>query len=88
MPHFVYIIRNFENILYKGYSTDVKQRVEFHNSGKSNYTKNKGPWNLVFLMEFTEKTDALKFEKMLKRQNHKYLDWLIASVRNEITSFK
>jgi len=31
------------------------------------------------------KEDALKYERMLKRQNHNYLDWLIASEKNEIS---
>lgn len=80
----VYIISNPEGIYYKGYTTDIVRRVEEHNSPLGKYTSEKGPWTLVFIHSFQSKTDALKYEKMLKRQNHKYLDWLIASDKNEL----
>jgi putative endonuclease len=52
--------------------------------GKSEYTRNKGPWKLVFYRTFSTKTEALKYEKLLKRQNVKYLEWLIQQSLNEI----
>ena len=82
--YFVYIIKNSNNVYYKGFTTDPVQRLEYHNKGLSQYTKNKGPWELIFIQSFTNKEEALKFEKLLKRQNHKYLDWLIQSERNQI----
>ncbi len=84
MNHFVYIIKNSDDILYKGYSTDINQRLEYHNNNKSSYTKNKGPWTLIFIRQFDSKSNALSYEKMLKRQNHKYLEWLVQSDKNEL----
>ncbi len=82
--HFVYIIQNQNGVFYKGYSTNPEQRLEQHNEGLSRYTAGKGPWKMVFLKSFKSKTEALKYELMLKRQNHRYLDWLILSEHNEI----
>ena len=81
---YVYIIKNSNNILYKGYTSDIAKRIEYHNTGKSEFTKGKGPWKLVFIKSFDDKTETLKFEKMLKRQNHKYLNWLIQSDKNQL----
>jgi putative endonuclease len=81
----VYIISNSDNIYYKGYTSDISRRLEQHNSLLGKYTSERGPWALVFKLSFHNKSDALKFEKMLKRQNHKYLDWLIASHKNELS---
>jgi putative endonuclease len=81
----VYIISNPDGIYYKGYTTDIVQRLEQHNSPIGKYTSEKGPWVLVFTKSFDNKSEALKYEKMLKRQNHKYLDWLIASDKNELS---
>jgi len=81
----VYIICNPQNIYYKGFTRDVLRRLEEHNSSIGKYTSEKGPWTLVFKHSFISKTDALKYERMLKRQNHNYLDWLIASEKNEIS---
>ncbi|MEQ8244253.1 GIY-YIG nuclease family protein [Fulvivirga sp.] len=80
----VYIIANKNGLYYKGFTTNILQRLEAHNSGMSNYTFGKGPWELIFIKTFEDKSDALKFEKMLKRQNKKYLDWLIQSDKNEL----
>jgi putative endonuclease len=82
--HTVYIICNPQKIYYKGFSSDVLRRLEEHNSSIGKYTSEKGPWTLVFKHSFISKSDALKYERMLKRQNHKYLDWLIASEKNEM----
>ena len=81
----VYIICNPQKIYYKGFTSDVLRRLEEHNSSIGKYTSEKGPWTLVFKHSFISKSDALKYERMLKRQNHKYLDWLIASEKNEIS---
>ena len=83
--HTVYIICNPQKIYYKGFTSDVLRRLDEHNSLIGKYTSEKGPWTLVFKHSFISKSDALKYERMLKRQNHKYLDWLIASEKNEIS---
>ena len=88
MAHFVYIISNPLEIYYKGYTTNLLQRLDFHNTNKGNYTKNKGPWKLILYKSFDSKSEALSIEKMLKRQNHKYLNWLIESDRNELLPSK
>ena len=80
----VYIIKNQEGIYYKGYTTDINQRLEKHHSAVGKYTSARGPWTLVFKRSFESKTEALKYEIMLKRQNHRYLDWLIASDKNQL----
>ncbi len=82
--YFVYIIENSTKILYKGFTTNIKQRLIYHNSNKSRFTAYKGPWKLVFLRKFYSKREAIQYEKMLKRQNRKYLDWLIHSDRNQL----
>ncbi|MBX2845821.1 MAG: GIY-YIG nuclease family protein [Saprospiraceae bacterium] len=82
--YYVYIICNLEGVYYKGFSFNPTKRLEEHNLGKSRYTSNRGPWHLVFVTSFVKKSEALKYEKMLKRQNHVYLEWLIKSNRNEL----
>ena len=76
--HFVYIIFSEKhNVFYKGYSQNPFNRLIQHNNGLSRYTSHRTPWNLVFIKAFSSKSDALKYELMLKRQNHKYISWLI-----------
>ena len=83
--HFVYIIYSEKhNVNYKGYSHEPEKRLKQHNAGLSKYTSKKRPWELVFLKSFETKREALQYELKLKRQNHKYIFWLINSGQNEI----
>ncbi len=85
MPHYVYIIfSKSADIFYKGESADPDNRVITHNSGESVYTKGKGPWELVYLEQFENRTEALKREKVIKRLNRRSLEKLIASPLNLI----
>ncbi|MCF8247582.1 MAG: GIY-YIG nuclease family protein [Saprospiraceae bacterium] len=67
---------------YVGYTQDLAQRLEKHNTAKKGYTATKQPWQLVYSEEFDSKTDAMKREKFLKAQKNRdfYLK-LIASAR-------
>lgn len=66
--HYVYILRSINNPdkIYTGYTTDLKSRLEAHNTGSSVFTKDYGPWKIAFYCYFEEKTKALEFEKYLK----------------------
>ena len=63
----VYVIRSTVNgFLYKGLTTDIKNRVSEHNSGKNFYTKPYIPWELVYFKVFSDRIEARKYEKYLK----------------------
>jgi len=73
----VYVIESMvDGDYYKGFTTNYLTRLNQHNNGESKYTKLKIPWKLIFVQEFSSKTEALKQEKKLKRCNKKYLLWL------------
>ena len=45
-----------------------------HNGNRHHFTANKGPWKLIFVRAFDNKSDALKFERKLKSlRNKKYI---------------
>ena len=64
----VYVLQNSAGKLYKGYTNDLKKRLEQHNSndGFSSYTKGRGPWKLVYKEEFKTRQEAIKREKYFK----------------------
>ena len=68
--YYVYIIYSSEtDRYYKGITQNVEKRVAEHNKGLSRYTKDKGPWELVYLKAAGDKSSALIEEKRLKRLN-------------------
>ena len=68
MP-WVYVVRNPESRLYIGMTTDLDERLEAHNCGKSKWTKSRGPWELVWESECATVSEARRLERKLKRQH-------------------
>ncbi len=65
---YVYYLRSefFPDKTYVGFTSDLKQRLQDHNAGKSVYTKQYKPWHLVGFIGFDKKFKALRFERHLK----------------------
>ena len=68
MNYHVYILRNQELRFYIGLTENVEVRLEQHNSGVSTWTRNRGPWHLVWSKEFQSLSEAKHFETLLKKQ--------------------
>ncbi len=76
--YYVYILKSERNgKLYKGLTNDLKRRIKEHNSGKSTFTRNNGPWKLIYYETFLSEKDARIEEKFLKsgkgKERIKYL---------------
>ena len=69
---YVYILECSDNTLYTGYTTDPERRIEEHNSGiGAKYTRGRGPVKLVYLEEFTDKSEAMQREYEIKQFSKK-----------------
>ena len=79
MKFTVYIIQSeYDKSFYIGYTSNIEQRIEYHNTGKSRYTSRKMPWRLVYTEHFDSRSEALQREKFLKRQkNREFYERLI-----------
>ena len=63
---YVYILKCSNASIYVGYTSDIERRIIEHNSGKVHNTKDKRPVVLVTSIAFTNKYQAIFFEKYLK----------------------
>lgn len=69
MSHFIYILACGDGSYYTGYTTDVEERVRAHKEGKgAKYTRGRGPLELVYTEEFSEKSLAMKREWEIKHR--------------------
>ena len=67
MPYYIYILQSLkDNKYYIGSTSDVAARVQFHNAGLQQSTRNRIPFKLVLFEEYGSKKDALKREKQIK----------------------
>lgn len=78
---FVYILQSHTNgIYYVGHTDNINRRLFEHNHGKSSYTRNKGPWLLVYSEEHETKALAAKREYEIKsKKKRSYIERLIIS---------
>jgi putative endonuclease len=64
---YAYVLKSQStNKRYIGQTSDIKQRISAHNNGDSRYTKNRGPWVLIYHEGFRTRSEALIREKFLK----------------------
>ena len=66
--HFVYLIQSipFPDQKYIGLTSNLNNRIQAHNDGRSPHTSKFKPWKLVTYLVFTEKSKATAFESYLK----------------------
>jgi len=82
--HYVYLLRSREtDTKYIGCTSDLRKRLQEHNSDKVVSTKNKGPWKLVYYGAYISKYDAFNREKELKQVYTKKRH-LLARLKNSL----
>ena len=66
--NYAYILRCADGTLYCGWTNDLSQRLEAHNSGcGSKYTRSRLPVELAYYEEFDSKEEAMSREWHLKK---------------------
>ena len=60
-------MQNPEGQLYVGFTTDLERRVRQHQEGEAGWTSGRGPWELVHYEAFTDRSEAIRRERNLKR---------------------
>jgi putative endonuclease len=67
--YFTYMVLCADNTLYTGIATDLKRRIEEHNSSNkgAKYTKARRPVTLVYSEEHPDRSSASKREYLIKK---------------------
>lgn len=69
---YVYVLYNqIKNYIYIGYTSNLKQRIQDHNSGFSKTTKKYLPMELIHYEAYRNKKDAKRRELYLKTNKGK-----------------
>ena len=86
--HYVYFLWSDSlQKIYIGQTSNVRERVEFHNLGLQRYTKKGIPWKLIALVSFESKNEALKEERRLKKcRNKEYYKWYMLTHGKKLNS--
>lgn len=72
-PHYFYVLKCRDNTYYAGYTTDVKRRVNEHNTSEkgAKYTKTRRPVQLLYAKSYATRSLATKAEAKFKRLSRK-----------------
>ncbi len=72
-PWKVYMLRCVDKTLYTGVTTDLKRRINEHNTSTigAKYTRNRRPVELVYFENCDDKVDAMKREYAIKQLSRK-----------------
>ena len=79
MPFLTYIIQSQSTTqLYIGQTNNLQDRILRHNQNRNKWTKNKGPWKLIFARQFETRAEAVQLERKLKSYKDKLylLEWI------------
>lgn len=66
--YYAYILQseNDPKRFYTGFTDDLQTRLKIHNQGKCKHTSKYIPWKIKTAIAFTDKDQAMEFEKYLK----------------------
>ncbi len=60
---YVYLLQSQKNkTFYIGCTSNIKERLDFHNQGRPYHTKKYKPWKLIYFEDFFAREDAYNRE--------------------------
>jgi putative endonuclease len=77
---FLYVLRCADDTFYTGTTTDITRRINEHNTKKcgAKYTKTRRPVELIFWLDFENRSQAqkaeYKFKKLTRTQKEKIIN--------------
>jgi len=84
MPFYVYILQSLKDgSYYIGSINNLEDRIERHNQGRSQYTRAKRPWKLVYSEERPDRSSAVRRENQIKNRKSKdFIETLVKRSRH------
>ena len=89
MNYYVYILKCADGKYYTGITNNIERRFEEHQQGinKDCYTFTRRPLELMYKINFTNPTEAIKWEKKIKDWSRKKKEALMAENWNDLIEF-
>jgi putative endonuclease len=80
IPYYVYILLCADGSFYTGYTKNVDERTKLHSNGRgAKYTKMYKPQKVVYVEQFTSRSEAMRREKAIKKLSHEQKENLISA---------
>ena len=84
--HYVYMLKCNDGTFYVGYATAISRRVREHNESTkgAKYTRGRRPVVLVYYEECESRSEALKYEHVLRKKSRKSKEKLVKEFEGEL----
>ncbi|MGH9863611.1 MAG: GIY-YIG nuclease family protein [Candidatus Acidiferrales bacterium] len=81
----VYILRSdTTGRFYIGHTSNLPTRLRYHNSGRTISGKNRGPWQVVYQEDFSNRSAAVRRERQMKSwKSHRYVELILQETARE-----
>ncbi|GEM_PF-633872 len=89
--YYVYLLKSLKDgRYYIGQTQDLQVRLEYHNSGRSTYTRDRGPWEWLAFKEFETRGEGDKRGTSVKEaeEPRSYTGRIRIEIFIEITNFR
>lgn len=89
MNYYVYILKCADGKYYTGVTNDLERRLEQHHQGINIncYTYSRRPLELAYKINFSNPTDAIMWEKKIKKWSRNKKEALITENWNDLIKF-
>ena len=78
MNYYLYILKSHTGTYYVGITSNLENRVNYHNKGKVKSTKFSKPWVLIYKESYSTLSEANKREREIKNwKSRKAIERLI-----------
>ena len=72
--YYVYLLESeTSGRYYIGHTQDITDRLMYHNTGRSVFTRGRGPWRMLAYRTFSTRSAAMKAEYKLKKMKDRKL---------------
>jgi len=80
LMYYVYVMQSEKNgSFYTGYTKDIPERIEYHNSGKVKSTRYLMPFKVVYIEAYESAIESRRREYYIKSQkSRKFIEALVA----------
>ncbi|MFQ5662565.1 MAG: GIY-YIG nuclease family protein [Terriglobia bacterium] len=63
---------------YVGQTSNLEKRWRYHEAGQTKSARNRGPWRVVYMEEFSTRSEAVRRERRIKSwKSHRYVEKLV-----------
>ncbi len=86
--YYLYVLQSeLTGRYYVGHTKDLKERVKRHDYGRSQFTRSRGPYKVVYVEKYASRSEAAKREAEIKaKKSRPYIEQLIARNPTDLSS--